>query len=274
MDIESRVIATRAMISPNINVSHFVDSAGRLWFVNEAREVAGAIEVSVSRYDYGASRLGYDVPLNRVSRFGPPAQWEVTDAAGVPVRLVRIDSIWNLVSTSTSGSAQRTIVPYGEYVFSWSPGIGDRNWGVYRRALGSASTVQYLYTFDPAFAIPAILHKSGSRKRDGYMIAVAWVNALADAPTFYPISAIGKAQVVGWRFGFSSDSNDIDFIARPFYATPHVPLSSRDSSVLTIVATGTARAPSKSVFPTNVDVRTLYQDESVEVGDFIEIKAA
>ena len=236
--VESRVLATRANISPVVGQSHFIDSADQLWFVNEVEISGGQLDVSITRYDF-ARGLGYDIPAARTSRFGPPTDWTVVDAAGVPVKLVRIDFV-------SQPTATAQVARSGITTFTWSPAVGDTGWGSYGSVVVN-STTNYTYLFK-TYAFPAVHHRRGGRQKDGYMLpATLSLNPVSG-------SARGILAINTWGFAFTDGD---PYTSKPYIASPRI--------------TFTGYPP---VYPSNVNLDGLATYDDIFVGDFIEVKSA
>lgn len=146
--LETVVVSVNVPLRFVVGVSHFVDERNRIWFVNEVAlstvGVGARTEVSLSRYGLAAG-LGYDVPSERASRFGPPTGWTLTDAAGVPVQVVRVSEVYYTYFN------QPNVIPL--YVrFRLNTVAGDT---------GSQAE---------ANAVPASQRQRGGRRRDGWLV--------------------------------------------------------------------------------------------------------
>ena len=141
--VETRVVTARGLSIRTVGSAHFIDDEDRVWFVTEAREVGRRTfrdtECVISRYAYRVD-LGYDVPADRSSQFGPPATWTWVDAAGVPVQVVRV--------TDVAFPPQQS----GFVFFSLFKPIGDRS------------------TVVPTAGVRASQRSAGGRRRDGTLL--------------------------------------------------------------------------------------------------------
>ena len=118
----------------------------------------------MSRYDFRAE-LGYDIPP-RVAQFGPPTNWPMVDAAGVPVQVVRVET---LTEFKQSG------------------------WDTYTMALTTVSG-DTGYPFTATGAWLASLRQSGGRRRAGYLY---WnLQGFGDPPTSQSF----------WWYGLTDDA--------------------------------------------------------------------
>ena len=150
--VETVVVGVRggAALNPQVGTSHFIDERSRLWFVNEVARAsfsrAADLEVSLTRYGL-ARGLGYDVPADRSSQFGPPTGWGLVDAAGVPVQVVSVQLV-----VRHAFDATQTIPFYSRFFFV--PAAGDS---------GSIST-----RIGRAYAVSH--RQRGGRNRSGWLI--------------------------------------------------------------------------------------------------------
>ena len=146
--LETVVVSVNVPLRFVVGVSHFVDERDRIWFVNEVAlstvGVGARTEVSLSRYGLAAG-LGYDIPSERASQFGPPTGWTLVDAARVPVQVVRVQQVYFTYFN------QPNVVPF--YV----------RFQTIRVAGDSGSHAE-------ANAVPASHRQRGGRRRDGWIV--------------------------------------------------------------------------------------------------------
>lgn len=92
--IESRAVQVYGLSSPAVGSAHFIDDARRIWFVGQVLEVApNRHEVAIARYGLRTT-LGHNIPADRAdAAWSVPSGWTWVDAARVPVRVVRVESV-------------------------------------------------------------------------------------------------------------------------------------------------------------------------------------